>query len=305
MLLVLAGSLAGRGAAGGQTVCLARSVGTGRDTPLYSVSGIALDERSNMFVTDRLDYSVKKFDGNGACRGRVGRRGTGPGEFRSPALSLVTGGRLVVLQASDPRIELFDTDLKYRGEFVVRGGMPVDIAKAGPRGLALALYSDTAGASVLLCEEPEGINVRRIVISATGMKNPLYAASHIAVCRDGSIVVASLFLNRVEMYSTGGKLLRRFSIAGMVSPPQCDDDGRVPGSTYFRKVVVDGQGRILLLGGNQAFHPGRDLFVCSSNGSYLRTCTLQFKPRVIVPGGGKALYATDETGTRIERYIIP
>jgi hypothetical protein len=271
---------------------------------LYSVSGISLDRRGNVYVTDLLDYSVKKFDNSGACVGKVGRRGTGPAEFRSPALSLVTGENLVVLQMEDPRIQVFDTGLAYRGGFIVRGGMPVDIAPDGPRGMAIALYGDSSHGMVLRYDRPEGRNPRRIPLEPTGKMHPLYAAGRIAVCRDGTLVVAYLFMNRVELYTREGRFRRRFSVAGMPGGKGEEDDRQVPEKTYFRKVLLDAAGNILLLGGNQAPHPGRDIFVCGRDGSCIRTFVLPSRSRVIAAGEMNTLYATDEGGTRVERYIL-
>jgi hypothetical protein len=263
-----------------------------------------VDRRSNVYVTDLLDYSVKKFDNKGAFVGKVGRRGTGPGEFRSPALSLVIGERLVVLQREDPRIQVFDTGLRYRGGFIVQGGMPVDIAPEGSRGMAIALYGDSTRATVLRYEGSEGGNPRRIPLEPTGKGHPLYSAIRIAVCRDGALVVAYLFMNRVEIYSREGRFRRRFSVGGMTPQKGEEVNWQVPERTYFRKVLLDAAGNILLLGGNQAPHPGRDIFVCGRDGSWLRTFVLPFKSRVIAAGEKNTLYATDEGGTRVERYIL-
>ena len=291
-------------AAGEQIVYSTRTLGTGGDGILYSVSGIALDRRSNVYVTDLLDYSVKKFDSNGAYVGKVGRRGTGPGEFRSPALSLVIGGRLVVMQREERRIQVFDTGLVYRGEFAVQGGMPVDITRGWPRGMAIALYSDSTRGMVLRFEGPEGGNPRRIPLEPTGKGHPLYGASRIAVCRDGTLVVAYLFMNRVELYSREGKFRRRFSVGVLPLRKGEEDDRQVPEETYFRKVLVDATGNILLLGGNQSPHPGRDIFVCRRDGSCIRTFVLPFRSRVIAAGEKNTLYATDEAGTRVDIYVL-
>ncbi len=303
-LVLLIASPAAEGTAGEQTLRSTRTLGTGGDAVLYSVSGISVDRRSNVYVTDLLDYSVKKFDSNGAFVGKVGRRGTGPGEFRSPALSLVIGGRLVVLQMEDPRIQVFDTGLAYRGGFIVPWGMPVDIAPEWPRGMAVALYSDSSRGMVLIYEGPEGGTPRRMLLEPTGKGHPLYAASRIAVCRDGTLVVAYLFMNRVELYSREGRFGRRFSVEGMVRGGKEEDDRGVPEKTYFRKVLLDNAGDILLLGGNQAPHPGRDIFVCRRNGSCIRTFVLPSRSRVIAVGEKNTLYATDEAGTRVEKYIL-
>jgi hypothetical protein len=303
-LVVLIASPAAGGVAGEHTLRSTRTLGIRGDAVLYSVSGISVDRRNSVYVTDLLDYSVKKFDNNGVFVGKVGGRGTGPGEFRSPALSLVIGERLVVLQRGDPRIQVFDTGLRYREGFIVQGGMPVDIAPEGPRGMAIALYGDSSHGMVLRYEGPEGGNPRRMPLEPTGKRHPLYSAGRIAVCRDGALVVAYLFMNRVEIYSREGRFLRRFSVGGMARQKEEEDDGRVPERTYFRKVLLDAAGNILLLGGNQSPHPGRDIFVCGRDGSCIRTFVLPFKSRVVAAGEKNTLYATDEGGTRVERYIL-
>jgi len=303
-LIVLIASPAGGGSAGELPLRSTRTFGIGRAAPLYSVSGISVDRRGNVYVTDLLDYSLKKFDSRGTYVGKVGRRGTGPGEFRSPALSLAIGERLVVLQMEERRIQVFDTSLAYRGGFVVEGGMPVDIAPARPRGMAIALFGDSSRAIVLRYERPDGNDPVRVALEPTGKMHPLYAASRIAVCRDGGLVVAYLFMNRVEFYTPEGRLQRRFSVGGMARPAEDRGSRMVPEDTYFRKVIVDEAGNILLLGGNQAPHPGRDIFVFRRDGSFIRTFLLPVRTRVIASGENNTLYATDESGTRVERYVL-
>ena len=304
LLLLLNALPAVGGAAGEHTLRSTRTLGSGREAPLYSVSGISADRRNNVYVTDVLDYSVKKFNPGGALVGKVGRRGTGPGEFRNPALSLVVQEKLLVLQTGVNRIQVFDTALSYLGGFTVKGGMPVDIAPIEPGGMAIALYSDTSAAALLLYHSPDDRAPRRVRLEPTGKRHPLYGAVRLAVCRDGLLVVAYLFLNRVELYSSQGRFLRRFSVATLGGEGEGFDDGHVPEETFFRKVVVDDFGKILLLGGNRGPHPGRDLFVCSRKGRLLRTFVLPFRTRVIARGENNTLYATDEGGTRVERYDI-
>jgi len=152
-LVVLVASPAPGGVAGEQPLRSTRTLGTGGDVLLYSISGISVDKRNNVYVTDLLDYSVKKFDRSGVCVGKVGRRGTGPGEFRSPAFSMLTGERLIVLQMEDPRIQVFDTGLVFRGGFIVPGGCLSTSHPCGPGGWRLrstvtarmGLSSDTMG----------------------------------------------------------------------------------------------------------------------------------------------------------------
>jgi hypothetical protein len=139
-------------------------------------------------------------------------------------------------------------------------------------------------------------------LAPTGRSHPLYGAARIAVCRDGTLVVGYLFMNRVELYGRKGGLCRRFTVGQM--PVTRGDGSRVPEDTYIRKVLVDGAGRILLLGGSKSPHPGRDIFLYRRDGSFIRTFELPFRCRVLAPGEENSVYAGDESGTRVERFTI-
>ena len=274
------------------------------DALLYSVSGISVDGHGNTYVTDILEYALKKFDPRGRIVARAGRRGTAPGEFRAPSLSAAGGGCVVVIQIEDPRIEIFDSALGFREEIRVSGGLPVDLARAGDAAFAVALCGDSARADVLFFRPAHAGPVARLRLAPTGSTLPLYAAVRIAILPGGSLVAAYLFLNRVEIYSRAGILLRRFSLALMPAGTVPPGDRHVPEETFFRKVMADGNGNIFLLGGNQSPHPGRDLFVCSPAGTLLRTLVLPVKPRTVALAPGARLLATDESGTDVIAYNL-
>ena len=271
---------------------------------LYSVSGISVDERGNAFVTDILEYAVKKFDPRGNIIARVGRRGTAPGEFRAPSLSAACGGCLVVIQVEDPRAEVFDTALVFREELHLSGGLPVDIAPAGRSTFAVALCGDSAGAEVRFCRPGRTDYTARFRLTPTGCMQPLYSAVRIAVTPGGNVVAAYLFMNRVEVYSRTGKALRRFAVGLMPCTTIVPGEKRIPEETFFRKVLVEPDGTLVLLGGNQSPHPGRDLFICTPGGTLLRTLVLPSKPRTLALGRAPKLLATDEAGTCVIVYSL-
>lgn len=70
-------------------------------------SGLAVDEEANIFVSDWSNARVQMFDKNGQFLRTIGRKGQGPGEFRSPGrLQLDASGRLCVFDY--PAIQIFD-----------------------------------------------------------------------------------------------------------------------------------------------------------------------------------------------------
>ncbi|HXX64330.1 MAG TPA: hypothetical protein VEO56_11105, partial [Bacteroidota bacterium] len=147
---------------------LAETIGTRSE--LYSIAGISTDPRGNFYITDVLDYAVKKFDGKGKLLARVGHRGYGPGEFRAPAYSVFCRDTLAVLQVEDPRVQIFGRDLTYLGEFCVPDAMPIDIACMRSGSLAIAIIADSTHGAVLVYANMKGRSPRRITFEETGRR---------------------------------------------------------------------------------------------------------------------------------------
>ena len=54
------------------------------DTPIVLISGLDQDGEGRIVITDQTEAAVSLFDKEGSLVWRVGRRGEGPGEFRTP-----------------------------------------------------------------------------------------------------------------------------------------------------------------------------------------------------------------------------
>ncbi|MEK6747976.1 MAG: 6-bladed beta-propeller [Pseudomonadota bacterium] len=85
---------------------------------------------------DSLQHRVVRLDAEGAVRGELGTRGTGPGEFNLPTQAAVgPDGSLYVLDSGNFRVQVFDADGKWLRQFGAPGDQPGDFARA--RGLAV------------------------------------------------------------------------------------------------------------------------------------------------------------------------
>jgi hypothetical protein len=70
-------------------------------------SGLAVDEEGKLFISDWTNARVQMYDKNGKFIRTIGRKGQGPGEFRSPGrLQFDRSGRLCVFDY--PAIQVFD-----------------------------------------------------------------------------------------------------------------------------------------------------------------------------------------------------
>ena len=62
------------------------TIGSFDDDSLFQWVGVVADSEGNIYVTDMMDYSLKKFDAAGSFLAKTGGRGQGPGEFTAPRL---------------------------------------------------------------------------------------------------------------------------------------------------------------------------------------------------------------------------
>ena len=80
---------------------------------LFRVRGIQIDGNGNIFVLDRGNYRIQKFDREGKHLQTVGKKGQGPGEFEAPlSFSLDSKNNLYIYD--NRKIKIFN----HRGEFL-------------------------------------------------------------------------------------------------------------------------------------------------------------------------------------------
>ncbi len=103
---------------------------------LGSIRSVLLDRRGRLFIVDESLYQLLVFDSLGSYIARWGRRGSGPGEFRTPYSVAMLGDSVALLDPSSSRITLFDPEGRWIREWVVRH-------YTGPQELRLYRRGDT------------------------------------------------------------------------------------------------------------------------------------------------------------------
>ena len=145
-----------------------------RDTLLLEIGVIAVDRNQifgnirdvdvdgdgNILILDDQDFSLSWFGPDGRFRGRTGRHGGGPSEFRAPAgLAVSPAGQIYVLDAASRKIAEFA--LGEEGlEFVRSFPVPVygsDMCLVDGRLVVLGQVSDGTPKVYILSEEGEVI----------------------------------------------------------------------------------------------------------------------------------------------------
>ncbi len=85
-------------------------------------SDVAIDSSGNIWVADKGNARIQKFDQNGKYLTQFGDYGTGPGEFKWPyGIAVDSLGDVWVSDGGNNRIQEFDTHGNYLSEFAVGG----------------------------------------------------------------------------------------------------------------------------------------------------------------------------------------
>jgi DNA-binding beta-propeller fold protein YncE len=104
-------------------------------------TGIAVDSPQNrLYVTDTLRNAVYISDLEGNILGSFGKRGEGDGEFNYPTEVIVRKDELVVLDAMNFRVQIFDRQGKFRDKFGQMGTVTGTMFRS--KGLALDSEGD-------------------------------------------------------------------------------------------------------------------------------------------------------------------
>ena len=117
-------------AAGGRT----GAIGTGI---LKRPCGLAIDPATHqVFVADTGAHQIVVFDKDGRELSRIGRRGSGPGEFNYPTyVTLDASGRLYVSDSLNFRVQIFSPNLEALRQIGRKGDMPGYFSQ--PKGIAI------------------------------------------------------------------------------------------------------------------------------------------------------------------------
>ena len=69
---------------------------------------VAVDSEDNVYVTDKRNNRIQKFNSSGECRWTRGEFGTGDGQFNRPgSIAVNSAGNVYVADGNNNRIQIF------------------------------------------------------------------------------------------------------------------------------------------------------------------------------------------------------
>ncbi len=278
------------------------SVGSLDDDILFQWVGVTVDPHGQIYVTDAMDYSLKKFDADGKLLQKAGRKGQGPGEFLAPRLLVHSEDHLFVTDQSLPGIQVFDHNLK----FIHR--IPIKI----PIGDVQVLSDDRIAVVVLLLNQSGSIHVYdhggRILKKfryTERSKSSMMDWVEIDFDSEDNLYVVYNFQDRIDKFDVnGGRLWSRSLLNIKKVKTKKIGPWNVPEKIVFKDIVFDSDDRLYILGGGHSTNPSRDVYVLNREGEHLTTFTLPESSHCLYIDSNNFLYSRANDGITLKKYRI-
>ncbi|MCX6565573.1 MAG: hypothetical protein NTW38_03985 [Candidatus Aminicenantes bacterium] len=278
------------------------TIGGPETDALFLWTAISVDPEDNVFFSDALDCSIKKFGPDGVLLKKAGRKGQGPGEFEKPAGVAVIGDQVYAWDLFGRALQVFDRNLVYRETLLMPG--TVDGLAGFPGGRVAACIRPSYTQAKVVVFSPDGTPVREFALSDP--KDPtLFGTVSFAVDPSGESYFGYLFRDLVEKRSAAGERIWARTAIGAGPSAVNDVQGfKVPSETCILSLARDGQGRVFILGGTKAVHQGRDVFVFRPDGSVLASLVLPEPSHTLYFDHRDRLYVSADGGVTMKKYRV-
>lgn len=280
------------------------TIGSEEDSLLYRWVSVAVDDEGNMYVTDMMDCSLKKFDNRGNFIKKAGRKGQGPGEFTSPAIIRYYSDRLYVSEQQMPGIQVFDLELNFIeripfnipiGDFIVFNENKI---------LLLSPMSDD-----YCYVDAKGTIDNKIAFKQDSSNNMFMRMKKAAVDKDNNKYILSMFQGMLEKYDKNDKHLWTLKLKNTPNKIKFKKampgmDVEVPEKMLYKGVAVDKNGWILVLIGQADTNSSRSIIILDPSGKQAGEVLLQEASHYLYCDKNNRIYVGRNQGTSLKVYTL-
>ncbi len=278
------------------------SLGTGNGQ-LKTPADVAIDASGNLWVADRGNNRIQKFNANGEYLAKFGSAGAGNGQFNSPAsIAIDAKGNIWVADRGNNRIQKFNANGEYLSQFGTVGSGNGQFTAGGPEGVAIdakgnVWVSDTYKGRVQKFSEAGTF------IKVVGSKGPgpgqLGEPTGLDIGPGGNVWIADWQYNRIVVFNENGEFVRQFGAFGsgngqFMNPDAIDVDPQgnvwVGDQENGRIQEFDQSGNYIAKFGSQGSQPGQFQFTY---------------PMGLVTDGNGAIWVADVNNNRVQKWRIP
>jgi len=269
---------------------------------IYQWAGVCTDDSGYIYITDMMDYSIKKFDMNGKLVKKTGRKGYGPGEFVQPINIYSFENKFYVLDLYHPGISVFDRNLKFirflRFQYAINDLYVVNSNKI--------MFNNNVLEKGLTVIDSLGNIISKINYYKNDDDDLLLSSScDFEVDSKGNIFLAFLWQDKILKCNHNGERIWMKSLFGGKKAKKKKIKGfMLPTETCYKSIALDSRNNVFILGGDMAKNKSRDVYVFAANGVNLTTLTLDSPSHIIYIDKEDFLYTRADQSTCLKKYKI-
>jgi hypothetical protein len=276
------------------------SIGSFDDDALFQWVGVATDSEGSIYVTDAMDYSLKKFDAAGNLLAKAGRRGQGPGEFTAPRLLDSSEQFLFVTEQYQPVVKVFDQKLRFRFQIPLAG--PAGDIKALGDDLVAAVVLSARGESRLEFYDRKGQIVKKVPFSPKPSRMLMDLVSF-DMDDQGNIYLAYNFADRIEKFDDSGNKVWSKNLLGIKQVKREKlSTHLLPVEIVYKDVALDRSGYLYVLGGKFSQNRSRDVYILNPDGELVSILTLPEPSHCIYIDRENFLYSRANEGITLKKF---
>ena len=268
---------------------------------IFQWADLETDSEGNIFITDALDLSIKKFSRTGQLVARAGKKGRGPGEFIDPRLLAIHGDRLYVTQQSVSGIQVFSKKLEYLYSIPFASPI-VDLMVISADEICLAQLAP-GGASFLVMDT---LGIIHSTLSFPS-HNQSFIGGFVRFAMDSArnYYIAYPFENKiVKCTSAGAEVWRASPITDVKQKIKAVGNIFVPDEIFYKDIKLDSKGHVFVLSGQPSKNKRQEIFILDQSGHLLSSIDLPQQTHMIHFDQNGMLYTRAELGTVIVKYSL-